>query len=334
MNKFAIHFLCCSVVLVSSIFAKAAPSVEAQLASKSLLTDIVKTSQDHLIAVGERGHIIKSEDGINWSQKNVPVDVLLTAVFFVNNNIGWAVGHDATILRTNDAGEHWFVQQHLPETDKPLLDIHFRNENEGIAIGAYGLFFRTTNGGITWQEEFQSELLIEDDQIYLEELKEEDVEAYNLEKEFILPHFNRLYADGVTLFMVGEAGFMAKSNDFGSNWERLPEIYMGSFYDIIRTPKSSIIAIGLRGNIFRSTNNGVDWEQVTSPITASLNSAFVDQFNRVVLVGNAGAILISEDDGKSFKLIEQADRKAILNGIIYNKNLLLVSEVGIKQVNS
>ena len=40
----------------------------------------------------------------------------------------------------------------------------------------------------------------------IEKLKESDPESYAAEAESVLPHFNRLYADGSTLYLVGEAG--------------------------------------------------------------------------------------------------------------------------------
>ena len=334
MKKLVTYLVVLFSFAVSIAQANSFNSVVAPLAVKSLLTDVQKVGLNKLIAVGDKGHILISQDGDNWQQAEVPTDALLTAVYFVDESRGWVVGHDATILHTQDGGNSWQIQQSLPKLDKPLLDIYFKDANQGVAIGAYGLFFRTNDGGQTWREEFQDELLIEDDRLYLEELKEEDLEAYNDEKSSILPHFNRMFADGITLYMVGEAGFMAKSNDFGKNWSRIEDIYHGSFYDITRTPDSSLIVVGLRGNIFRSENNGADWTHINSPTTASINSIFSDQFNRLILVGNAGALLVSEDDGKTFKLVEQADRKSILAGVLFKRQLLLVSEVGVKKIKS
>ncbi|MDX2370322.1 MAG: hypothetical protein QNK36_18255, partial [Colwellia sp.] len=76
------------------------PSVKAPLASQSLLLDITSIGQNKLVAVGERGHIIISTDGVNWQQANVPVQTTLTNVFFYNEQLGWAVGHDSTILHS------------------------------------------------------------------------------------------------------------------------------------------------------------------------------------------------------------------------------------------
>ena len=35
--------------------------------------------------------------------------------------------------------------------ERPLMDVWFKNANTGFAIGAYGTFLRTDDGGKTWQ---------------------------------------------------------------------------------------------------------------------------------------------------------------------------------------
>ena len=145
--------------LLSNLSLMNKAAMKSHLASKSLLLDIEKISEDKLVAVGEYGHILLSNDGEEWEQANVPVQSTLTAVSFYNDTLGWAVGHDATILHTNDGGKSWLIQHNQPELEKPLLDILFKNPKEGIAIGAYGLVLRTIDGGNTWSKEFHDEFL-------------------------------------------------------------------------------------------------------------------------------------------------------------------------------
>ena len=86
------------------------PAMPTLKATSSLLLDVVSTG-DRLVAVGERGHIIYSDDdGYKWVQASVPVISTLTSVYFVNEQIGWAVGHDAIVLKTDDAGQTWAKQ--------------------------------------------------------------------------------------------------------------------------------------------------------------------------------------------------------------------------------
>jgi len=313
-----------------SLFNKA--SIKSDLASKSLLLDIDKISEEKLVSVGEYGHILLSTNGKKWHQADVPVQTTLTAVSFYNDTLGWAVGHDATILHTKDSGASWQVQFSQPKLEKPLLDILFKNANEGIAIGAYGLVLRTLDGGKSWNKEFHDEFLSLDDKDYLDELKAEDIEAYEDESSFILPHFNRLVNSNGTLFMLGEVGLIAKSQDFGVTWQKFDEIYQGSFYDLGRTSSDQLLVVGLRGNIFRSSNEGMDWDKVNLPTTALLNDVVIGDNADVYILGNNGIVLFSVNDGETFITHTESDGKAHIAGVWFNKQLIVVSEVGIKTI--
>ncbi len=326
-------FLFSSFFLLNA-FSQQLPAMQAPLASKSLLLDIVNINNKQLVAVGERGHILLSNDAVTWRQANVPVRVTLTAVYFIDEQHGWAVGHDATILYTQDGGENWQVQQYLPEKEKPLLDIVFKDSQQGIAIGAYGQLYRTIDGGKNWTFEFHGEFLFPEDLEYLEELKSEDEEAYLDEQGSILAHFNGIFKDGRTLYMVGEVGLIAKSNDFAQKWLPFDEIYQGSFNDIIRTQQGNLLVVGLRGNIFRSLKNGTPWQHVTTDTQALLNAIVLGDNGTIYVLGNSGAILKSDDDGVSFTLSTQDDGKALISGVWFNNQLVVVSEVGIKVIST
>jgi len=323
-------FCCISQHLMASNTPMA--SVIAPLASKSLLLDIANVEQQKLVAVGERGHILLSSDAIHWQQVQVPVQATLTSVFFVNTMKGWAVGHDASIINTVDGGKTWQIQQFIPELEKPLLSVVFKNEFEGIAVGAYGQFFRTADGGRKWHSEFHQEFLFPEDVEYLEELKNEDEEAYLDERSSILPHFNRVIIDGRTLYLVGEIGLIAKSNDFGRNWQKLEEIYQGSFFDLTRTQAGNLVVVGLRGNAFRSLKNGTPWLRSETKTTALLNDLVLSDDNRIFVLGNNGVILESSDDGQTYLQHIQEDGKPLIAGIWFNNKIIAVSDVGIKTI--
>ena len=309
------------------------PSEKAPLASKSLLLDITTIAQSKLVVVGQHGHILMSTDGLNWQQSSVPIQTTLTDVFFYDENLGWAVGHDATILHSKDGGLTWEIQLYKPTLEKPLLNIVFKTPLEGIAIGAYGLLFRTVDGGDTWQSEFHSEFLLPDDVEYLAELKQEDEEAYLDEASSILPHFNRLMLDGRTLYMVGEIGLIAKSNDFGRKWQVFDEIYQGSFFDISRTMKGNLLVAGLRGHVFRSLKNGTPWQQRETNSMALINDIVLTNDDRIFLLGNNGTLLESNDDGQNYRLRNQKDGKALIAGVWFNNKLIVVSDIGVKTIN-
>ncbi|MGJ8693893.1 MAG: WD40/YVTN/BNR-like repeat-containing protein [Thalassotalea sp.] len=304
----------------------------APLANKSLLLDIEIINENKIVAVGEYGHILLSNDGDKWRQANVPSQTTLTSVFFLNKHDGWAVGHDATILHSSDGGENWQVKQYLTSLEIPLFDIAFKDRQNGIAIGAYGLFFRTVDGGETWQQEFHEEFLHPDDISYLNELKLDDEEAYLDEISGILPHFNRLEIDGRTLYLVGEVGLIAKSNDFGRTWIKLDEIYHGSFFDLARTQEGNLLVCGLRGNIFKSKSNGTPWHAITTETTALLNSIVLNDQQQIFILGNNGVLLVSDDDGASFHQSPQSDGRSLIDGVWFKNRLIVVSDLGVKTI--
>ncbi|PKI17445.1 hypothetical protein CXF71_04305 [Colwellia sp. 12G3] len=334
---FAVIFFI-SLSQVSSVYAESKPSTidittpatKSALASKSLLLDISPIGEEKLVAVGQHGHILLSSDGEQWQQANVPVQVTLTSVYFLNDQLGWAVGHDATILHSQDGGLNWQVQQYLPSLQKPLLDVFFKNAKQGIAVGAYGQVFRTNDGGSTWQTEFHQEFLLADDIEYLTEMKAEDEAAYLDEISFILPHFNGLVQEGDTLFLVGETGLLAQSTDFGITWQQFDGFYQGSFFSLARTKSGNILVVGLRGHVFLGVDNGRQWDEITTDTTALLNDIVFAKDGRIFILGNNGMLLISTDDGVSFSSKPQHDGKTLIAGVWFKGKLIAVSDVGIK----
>ena len=77
-------FLLVLVVILSGTASNvlASSAVKSKLAEKSLLLDVVSV-EGLVVAVGERGHVLRSEDsGKSWHQAEVPTRATLTGVFF------------------------------------------------------------------------------------------------------------------------------------------------------------------------------------------------------------------------------------------------------------
>lgn len=304
-------------------------SFQAPLADKSLLLDISQIGQtQRLIAVGERGHILVSEDGQNWQQKKVPVTATLTAVFALDNHI-WAVGHDAVILFSDDAGESWQIQNFEPKLQKPLMDVLFFDDRHGIAVGAYGLFYRTEDGGSSWSKKAHISLLNEMDVEYLESLKEEDINLYESEMEAILPHLNRVSVAGDKLLLAGEAGTLAISEDKGRSWQRMDVDYYGSFFDIQQLADGRILAAGLRGNLFEYIDE--QWQEIETGISSTLNSIVSVPGKAPLIVANKGYYLWLEEP---LRAEQTEDEEALINGVLFNDKLLVVTEAGIRELQN
>ncbi|WP_159084192.1 WD40/YVTN/BNR-like repeat-containing protein [Saccharobesus litoralis] len=306
------------------VFAK---SAEIQpLASQSLLLDITRVDQT-IYAVGERGHIIKAQStNLNqWQQLTVPINTTLTSIFSLDQNHLWVTGHSAAILHSADAGKTWVVQNYNVADATPLMDIVFIDQLRGIAVGAYGLFLRTQDGGKTWQKELHASLLSKDDIEYLQDIKQEGEEVYQAELAASLPHLNKLTLTSQQVWVVGETGLIAKSVDWGQNWQRQQSLYAGSFFDVQST-KSGVRVAGLRGRVFTLADG--DWRAQHTANQVSVNQT-INVTNGFIALANSDEISLYAE-GKGYSVLGKLTSKSQVAGIILNDTLVTVGELGIQ----
>jgi photosystem II stability/assembly factor-like uncharacterized protein len=273
------------------------PAEIEPLAPGSLLLDLAVAGK-RMVAVGERGHVLLSDDqGTTWRQaRSVPTRVMLTAVYFVDDSYGWAVGHDETILNSVDGGETWTRSHFAPEAQQPLLDLWFANRVSGIAVGAYGAYFTTNDGGRHWSSAKFSPP------------QEAAANEEDVPQDY---HLNRIVGVGNRLYVAAEGGKLYRSDDRGATWRMLPSPYEGSFFGLVPIRGDGLLAFGLRGNLFRSADAGETWHTLQSHTTAMLTDGIAVNDIRVVIGGLAGVLLVSSDAGETFKLTQQDDRKGI-----------------------
>jgi photosystem II stability/assembly factor-like uncharacterized protein len=273
------------------------PAEIAPLASQSLLLDLAVAGK-RLVAVGERGHVLLSDDrGATWRQaKSVPTRVMLTAVYFVDDAYGWATGHDETILNTVDGGETWTRSHFSADAQQPLLDLWFANRVSGIAVGAYGAYFTTNDGGRHWSaSKFAPP-------------SKTPADDADLPPDY---HLNRIVGVGNRLYIAAEGGQLYRSDDRGATWRALPSPYEGSFFGLLPIRGDGLLAFGLRGHLYRSADAGENWIELPSHTTAMLTDGIAVNDLRVVIGGLAGVLLVSGDAGETFRLTQQEDRKGI-----------------------
>lgn len=308
----------------------AQPAVMARLATQSLMLDLAVAGKA-VVAVGERGHILRSNDGgRSWQQVPVPASATLTAVYFADERHGWAVGHDEVIVRTDDGGLTWQRTHFEPATQKPLLDVWFADEANGLAVGAYGTIYASTDGGRTWTlRPFQPVQAQSGPKKSAAAAEDEFVDEADLGTEF---HLNAIVRSQTgALYLGGEAGHLYRSDDLGLTWRELPSPYDGSFYGLLPLDGEALLAFGLRGNLFRSVDGGQTWTAVESGTTQMLTSA-VRAGSRVVVTGLAGTLLVSDDAGVSFRHTQQDDRKSFASVLLSDGELILAGEAGVSRL--
>ena len=322
------------------------PSIPSQKASRSLLLDVASAGE-RLVAVGERGHILLSDDrGNSWRQAPVPVRSMLTTVYFINPKQGWVVGHDSVVLATSDAGESWQIQHYKefsPEAAQaeadaaadealdeevyledeesagreigsregvPLLDAWFADGSKGLAIGAYGLLMRTVDGGKTWA----------------------DVSATVANRDGW--HFNAIGGipgNSNFVLIAGEKGTLYRSLDGGDTFAPLASPYDGSFFGVIGGADGSIYVFGLQGRLYRSDNQGANWIRMETSVTSGLNDGCQLRSGTVLIAGNAGVVLSRKAADETLLASRRPDRQTVLSCAPAGDGVVLVGEGGAKR---
>lgn len=282
------------------------PARKSALAPRSLLTGLARAGQ-RIVAVGQRGHVLLSDDaGKSWQQAEVPVSADLVAVQFPTATAGWAVGHDGVVLHSADAGQTWtrqldgrtlgevlvahYSRSSTSDGDKwlaearrfaaqgaetPFLDVWFDDAHHGTIVGAFGLALRTGDGGRTW---------------------EPLLHATDNPKGLHLYSVRRVGGD---LFIAGEQGTALKLDRNGDRFAALTLPYKGTLFGLVGK-QGVVLAHGLRGNVVRSTDGGANWTRVAVDVGVGLTASTLDERGRLIIVSQAGHVLVSGDDGASF----------------------------------
>jgi len=271
------------------------PAIISHLGAHSVLLSAALVGE-HVIAVGERGLILCSDDkGKSWQQLPSPVSVTLTGVSFSDDKNGYAIGHEGTVLRTTDGGNNWQVQlngRQLAKSllrkaeqsgdneairqakllvsdgpDKPFLDMLLLGPDHLVVVGAYGFAFESKNGGKTW-DSWMGRI-----------------------QNFSGLHLYSISKQGDRILIAGEQGFVALSKNDGQTFKTLDAPYEGSFFTSQLMGGNKIVLAGLRGNAFISNDNGQDWERIKNPVSSSIVTSLIQPNGRVIMADQAGILL-------------------------------------------
>jgi photosystem II stability/assembly factor-like uncharacterized protein len=263
---------------------------------------------DYMVVVGERGRIAVSRDaGISWARADVPTRATLTGVSLHDATHGWAVGHDAVILRTRDGARTWQSVYAAPEEERPLLDVWFESAEHGFAVGAYGLFLETRDGGDTWESR--------------------DIGAGD-------QHLNQISAASARrLYIAAEAGNVYRSDDGGQSWQRLSAPYAGSFFGALPLDDRRVYVYGLRGHLLYSGDAGASWRALHTGTHSLLTNGVRMPGSGVLFTGMDGMLLVGADGADSVTPVQRADRLGIAGALNAGGGALVVyGEFGIDRI--
>jgi photosystem II stability/assembly factor-like uncharacterized protein len=277
-----------------------------QTMQRLLLVDAERFG-NRIVAVGDHGYIVISDDfGKTWRRAKAPAAPLLSAIDFLDDTLGLAVGHDSVILHTADRGETWTQVFSAASEQRPLLDVLYVKKDFAVAVGAYGAYYESTDG-----KSWTGRKITQDDK-----------------------HFNVVLelGDG-RLLILGEAGTILSSTDWGKTWMPVASPYKGSFFGGVVAEDGAVIAFGMRGRIFRSKDKGATWTAIENASTAALIGGEKLPDGSIVLAGASGIALVSRDNGMTFRPIPTGTTRALAKAVQGdNGAVLLLGDTGPRSV--
>lgn len=283
-------------------------------------------------AVGHDGLVLHSSDGgMNW-EKQLDGYELNEQILQVAERIVENTRSELEALQADENADEYAIEDAefmleeaefmlegaMDDTEagpvRPLLDVWFKNESEGIIAGSYGMLLLTSDGGQNWS---------------LESDRMENPEAFHLNHIQPAP-------DG-SIFIAGESGFVFRSRDGGASWDSLEPGYEGSYFGLVISPQAEnsyeLLVYGLQGNAYRSTDQGDNWEQVDNDSRATLMTGVHLSDSSLILAGAGGAILRREAGQSALQRVDNDDTR-VISGLIESDDgsLILVGLGGIRKV--
>jgi len=290
-----------------------------------LLTSVVFPNVRNGWAVGHSGVILHSSDsGETWEKQfdgNAANKMIITQsenqINTLRGQLALASEEDLEDIEYALEDAEYGLEDAQADAgigaSKPLLDVLFINDSEGLVIGAYGFIFKTFDGGASW-ENYGSKM-DNPDQFHLNTITQID--------------------DGV-LLIAGEAGVIFRSEDKGETWETVESPYSGSFFGLAASGEEhGALAFGLRGNLFRTVDAGNTWEAVDSSTESTLISAAHNGEGNITIVGNSGSVIFSDNGGRTFSETIRDDRLGVASAVYVTQNeLVVVGEKGVNRTSS
>jgi photosystem II stability/assembly factor-like uncharacterized protein len=176
-------------------------------------------------------------DFSGWIFQNSGVLVNYTDVFFANNNSGWIVGDNNTILSTVNAGITW-PQAPVNSIEGNFRSVYLTSETVGWitgdlnGAGVDGNVYVSISGGAYPETQKSMEYPMNT--------------VFSLDKDHV--------------WSGGENGQLLYSNDGGNNWIESSTKPDFTIFDIHFLDQKKGYASGSKGNIITSSDGGITWQ--------------------------------------------------------------------------
>ena len=258
---------------------------------------------------GAEGLIFHTTDGaVSWIQQNSTITTFIVDLFFLNENLGWALSYRNTspfgtiLLKTTNGGNEWIANDY-PEDNVFMNAIFYFDSLNGWLGGSK--ITNTTDGGLTWQDAMIDSSFVSGLPV--------------LNFNFYSRQFG--YACGGFLDL---AGVIWRTTNFGKNWSAKgvspDEVFDLFVFDSLNAITLSGDPEGFYGTgDIKSFDAGESWSYTELPLLAL---SFAIDFRTLTEGWSASGFkfLLTLDSGETWKEMETPDSAVVFDLMFTDTN--------------
>lgn len=238
--------------------------------------------------------------------------VPLYGTFFVDDNTGFAVGYNGTIIKLLNGGSSWEYKNY--NTFFRLNDVHFTSRNRGFVCGDGELIIKTEDGGETWTEVqpgltvnslnsiyfvgTQVGYVVGDNGTILKTVDGGNTWFNPVQGPIPIRNLHAVFFVNENVgWAVGNFGLILVTRDGGLNWALQFANTTSNFYGVHFTDANTGYIAGEYGVIYKTINGGASWTNVYSNASKTFNQIFFSNENIGYAVGNQGFVVKTTNAG-------------------------------------
>ena len=257
-----------------------------------------------IYAIGSSNVLLKTTDeGNSWTLLTELPDASIYCMQVINDKNIYAGAFSGLFYKSTDSGKNWTANYvSLDGVCVTFRDIHFFDENNGVAVCSNRRVLFTNNAGNSWTE-------------VLEDTSESKCINYDV-------HFVNNNLGFIASTNALSNGTIYKTTDGGMNWDLLPNVFEKSIYAIWFVNETHGVAAGYKGRIYYTTDGGASWLDPTInnvPDDKKENDlksiSFYDENNGFIVGKQIG--LKTTDGGLTWEYVDIAGNEKTFTQVSY-----------------
>jgi photosystem II stability/assembly factor-like uncharacterized protein len=196
---------------------------------------------------------IKDPLDLKYWEANSDLEGGFNKLFFIDENIGWAVGSGGRIVSTEDGGVNWIEQN--SNVNSGLKSLFFMDEKTGYVSGNDQTLLYTNDGGQNWDRKI---VVCDSGKI-----------------------FSSVHSDSEgNIWFISNYGEIFNSTDLGISWECKSKLNNWGFSYLFFSNNLSGIAMPvIHGSMLKTDDGFETWKSVSLPVQWIGDVCFIDENN-------------------------------------------------------